>query len=294
MLEQNRQLNIREILLKQTTLKPLQDDSCVQIGAFVHQFAGDKGEALDFKNSFLSHKTFQTFQNIIGLTIQDFNLWLEALTHSSFTHERSDISAKDYEKLEFLGDAILDTFIAENLFETMPHLKEGQMSKLRSALVNEQSLAKLSRFFNFQKIVLMGKGETNKETYNSDSVLADVFESIIAALYKEFGFEKAKLAFSKMISEFELQTKEIFYAEEKLLIFDAKTRLQEKTMALFKVLPEYKAMSCEENQFLVKLYIDNKYITEVKGPSKKKAENQLAFTALKEELYLTNEGEHLC
>ncbi len=277
-----------------TTLNPLQEQSCSQIGAYVHQFCVEMGSSSSFKVIFLNHPVIKNLENFSNQPVLQYETWLEAFTHSSFTHERSDISSKHYEKLEFLGDAILDTFVAEFLFEKMPHLKEGQMSRLRSALVNEESLAKLARFFNYDQCILMGKGETQRKTYATDSVLSDIFESVIAALYKEYGFEKSKDIFLKMIESYDSSQNEIFFDEKKLLIFDAKTRLQEKTMALYKLLPEYKALSCDNNQFLVKLYIDNQFITEVKGPSKKKAENQVAFLALKEELYLTGKGEQIC
>jgi len=280
--------------LKKTTLNPLQDNSCFQFGAYIHDTRGEKGTISDIQNEFLNHPILKQLQFITQLNIKAFDLWLEAFTHSSFTHERADISAKHYEKLEFLGDAILDMFVTQRVFEDMSHLNEGQMSRLRSALVNEQSLANLARFFKFDQCVLMGKGETQREAYSSESVLSDIFESVIAALYKEFGFENSKTAFDLMIKHYESESSDIFYNEEKLLIFDAKTRLQEKTMALYKTLPEYKATSCDDNQFLVKIYIKNKFISEVKGPSKKKAENKLAFLVLKDELYLTAKGEHLC
>ena len=120
------------------------------------------------------------FQQRLGYTFNNIDLLIRALSHTSFVHEYSTTSRKSYERLEFLGDSILGSFVTTSLFTIFPNFTEGKLSKLRSALVNEQSLAHLGRYIGAGEFILLGKGELKSEL--NDSIISDVFEAIIGAI----------------------------------------------------------------------------------------------------------------
>jgi ribonuclease-3 len=221
------------------------------------------------------------------------SILLRALTHNSFIFERPDLNLESYEKLEFLGDAVLETLITTYLFENFPDLSEGDLSKFRGALVNEKSLAELARFIDLGPCILLGNGELRAKGFDKDRILADSFEALIGAIYLDGGFGEVKESFLNMLENYEIATGQNFVHLDKFYDFDSKTQLQEVTMDLFKEFPVYKSTDLGENKFLVEVYLKGKLLKSLESDSKKRGEHKLAKIVLKEQLYLTI-GERPC
>ena len=224
--------------------------------------------------------------NLLGFFNYQFknqSLFIQSLTHSSFINECSDYFEKDNEKLEFIGDSILSLLVSTNIYYRYQNASEGTLSKLRSALVNEEMLANLARFINLENFILVGKGE-EKILKDSDSIMSDGFEALLGAIYLDSGFEQVSKAFNFLMDKYIEVIGEEFIHEDRLLDYDAKSILQELTMQKLKVLPEYKSIVLENGHFQVELYIQEKKMGSTINCSKKKGQKFLAKMILKENL----------
>ncbi len=134
-------------------------------------------------------KQFEQFQDRIGLTFENTKLLTQAFTHSSYVNEHRIHSFHDNERLEFLGDAVLELSVSQFLFRKFPAMSEGEMTKLRAAIVCEPSLAKFALELDFGTLVLLGKGEEITGGRSRSALLADAFESFIGALFLDQGIE---------------------------------------------------------------------------------------------------------
>lgn len=221
--------------------------------------------------SLLHHEAFADFLNLHGITTggEEF---VQAFIHKSFSHE---YEVSHQEQLEFLGDAVLQLILTEELYERFPHEPEGRLSKLRSSIVNEKSLATMARGLNLNALILVGKGEFRKQLFDQDTVLADTFEAMLAVIYRKNGIEFTRRLFFTWLDKFLPGG-----FENDLKDFDWKSKLQEATLAKFKSLPKYTA-SERGQEFLIELWIEGKKITEGVFPSKKSGEKELAETVLK-------------
>src|SRR6185437_8269691 len=133
----------------------------------------------------------ERLQQRLGYTFGDRAILLQSLTHTSYGHEflqEKSIALRDNERLEFLGDAILDVVVSDLLLETFPHANEGQLSKMRAAIVNEKTLAQLARSIHLHECIRMGKGETQTGGNEKPSILSSTLEAVIAAIYLDGGF----------------------------------------------------------------------------------------------------------
>lgn len=231
----------------------------------------------DFLSNLLGHPTLQKFIQRIQYNFVTPELLVRALTHSSFVNE-VDSTLRSYERLEFLGDTVLSTVVSKKLTELYPNYTEGELSKARGAVVNEESLSEVARSLNLQALLLLGKGEIKNGGEERDSVLADAVEAILGAIFLDGGYEAAEKVFHNLISD-------SFFGEERFRGFDPKTRLQEITMKLHGETPEYRSKQIEERLFKVELYIKNQFILKTENSSKKKGEIFLAQNALQRELY---------
>lgn len=215
-------------------------------------------------------------QEDIGYQFKDPSLLELALTHSSFANEKKINRNGDYERLEFLGDAVLELTVSEFLYENYPDKKEGQMTRTRAALVCEPTLAMSARAFSLQNYILLGKGEEATGGRKRDSILCDVFESVVGALYLDGGYEQAKkYIYSFLLTDW----------ENKALFVDSKTILQEKIQKEGKTI-EYRTVS-EEGPANEKTYTEEVLINGVSmmkgvGHSKKSAQQQAAYSYLLE------------
>jgi len=198
------------------------------------------------------------------------------------------LQLKSNERLEFLGDAVLELIITEYLFERFPNEDEGTLSLKRSSLVNEVSLAKLARNLRLQNFIIIGRGEIRGRGNHRDSVLSDVLEALFGAIYLDGGYKVAK---NFILSSFENLLLEIGDIEKK---YNFKNQLQEYAQSKYKTLPQYrliKRSGPEHRQsFKVSVYLNNKFMTLGTGSSVKKAEQ----TASKNALNLINRHKESC
>lgn len=173
----------------------------------------------------------------LGHRFHDPSLLEQALRHSSFVNEHPDKSLEDNERLEFLGDAVLNTVVSHLLMERFPGLNEGSLSKTRSNLVNESTLAGIAREVGLGAFIRLGRGEHNSGGREKASILADGFEALMAAVYLDGGFDRA---FSVIRLHFCRLMKELAISEDNQ---DFKSRLQEITQAALKLQPEYQVVN---------------------------------------------------
>jgi len=206
-----------------------------------------------------------------------------ALTHSSFANENPDDEAfADNERLEFLGDAILDFVSASWLFETYPELDEGRLTSVRAALVRVGTLADFARQINMQESMRLGKGEVDTGGRNRSNILGDAFEALIGALYLDQGIETARA----FIIPFLQRAAEAIVAEN--LDRDAKSRLQEWSQEVLNVTPRYKLAATEgpdhAKRFKVEVWLGDRVGAIGIGSSKQAAEQMAAKDALESEI----------
>ena len=216
----------------------------------------------------------------LGWHFADIALLDNALTHRSFVNENVAPACRDNERLEFLGDAVLELTVSDMLMRKFPDHAEGQLSKLRASVVNEQPLAELARRFRIGEHLLLGKGEEGSGGRMKSSLLANAFESVIAAMYLDGGFDRTAvfigLLFEPLIEEGELSA----------VYRDYKTAVQEMSQVLFREMPRYMVISetgpDHDKRFETSLMIGERLIATGMGRSKKEAEQQAAKMALEE------------
>jgi len=223
----------------------------------------------------------ENLQKSLGYQFRDEKLITEALTHRSYSKNFNN------ERLEYLGDAVLDLIVGEYLFNLFPEAEEGILSKLRAALVNEEAFTRLAKRINLGKYLFLSPAEENNNGREKPSILSSAFEALIGALYLEAGFDKAKEIALRLLKEEYPQIK----PEE--LLKDYKTTLQEITQAHFGIVPEYRLLSAvgpdHKKEFEIGVYIHDKEYARAKGKSKKAAQQEgarITIEKLKKELNL--------
>ncbi len=215
-------------------------------------------------------------EKIISYTFKDKKLLDVAITHSSYAHENNI----DYynERIEYLGDAVLELIASEFIYKNYPDLAEGEMTKARAYSVCEESLAELANNYGFSDFLKVGKCEAKKEGKYRSSILADAVEAIIGAIFLDGGLEKAR---SFIISHISKQVEICVKDGNK----DYKTKLQEKLQVNGDVKIEYKICGSkgpEHNKiFIAEVYCNNKFMGRGEGKNKKEAEMEAAKEALK-------------
>lgn len=210
----------------------------------------------------------------IGYVFHNKALLKQALTHSSYANEMRINKGKDYERLEFLGDAVLEMVSSEFLFHENPDMPEGQLTKTRASMVCEPALAFCARDLELGSFILLGRGEEKAGGRGRDSITSDVMEAVIGAIYLDAGLEEAKNFIQRFILS-DLENKQLFY--------DSKTILQEmvqkgSTDVQYKLLRELGPE--HDKEFQVEVRIGGAKITEGSGKTKKAAEQQAAYKAI--------------
>ena len=208
------------------------------------------------------------FEKNIGYNFRDQIHLQTALTHTSYANEHG---CESFERLEFLGDSILGFVVAENLYRFFPQKDEGCLSRMRASLVCEEALSDIARKLDIPSCILLGVGEEKSGGRNKNSIISDVVEAIIAAIYKDSGFEEAKSFVNRIIPR-------SFYNEDESR--DYKTRLQET----FKhSVVTYNTRTLTENgvnHFFSEVLLDGIISGSGEGMSKKTAEQKAAEVAL--------------
>ena len=211
----------------------------------------------------------------VGYTFRDLSLLKQALMHSSYTNEKHLPKHRCNERLEFLGDAVLELVSSEYLYLNSPHTPEGELTKTRASMVCEPSLALCARDIGLGDYLLLGKGEEATGGRHRDSVTSDAMEALIGAVYLDGGFTNAK----EFIHRFVLTD-----LEDKKLFYDSKTILQEMVQGTKAGTISYRLTGEEgpdhDKSFYVEVLIGDRVYGEGKGRTKKAAEQQAAYRAI--------------
>lgn len=221
-------------------------------------------------------KSFTELLNRFHIIANDKHLYEEAFTHSSYIHEHEN--CKDYERMEYVGDAVLDLVVADLIYREYPNLDQGLMSKLRSHIVCGKSLSAYARNYDFGQYIRLGHGELLSGGRDSNKILEDVFEAFIGACYLDLGYEKVYFIIKNIMLE------DIINVNEDTLT-DYKSKLQEEIQADKRGTISYRVIketgNAQNKLFAVEVLFDNIVLGVGEGSSKKRAEQDAARDALK-------------
>lgn len=231
----------------------------------------------------MSRERLEEFQKIIGYTFQNKKLLKNALTHSSYANEKHWQYAANNERLEFLGDAVLELASSEYIFLSNSRMEEGKMTKMRASLVCEMSLAEAARLIRLGDYLYLGKGEYLTGGHKRDSILSDAFEAVIGAIYLDGGFEPAG-TFVRTFVLSDIEKKQLFYDSKTILQEMIQERSHENTRIVYPIISE---QGPDHNkQFEVCCEINGTPYAKGSGHTKKGAEQKAAYETI---LLLRNE-----
>jgi ribonuclease-3 len=220
------------------------------------------------------------FEQRIGYTFGRRDLLRRALTHKSYSHEAKDLEVRHNETFEFLGDSVLGFVIGDLLFRHFPALDEGALSKMKAYLVSAPSLAKKAIHYGMGEVILLGVGEEKTGGRKKDSLLANLFEAMIAAVYLDGGIDAARRLIETTFAD-DIRAID----EEDLLFQDFKTALQEVAQSKGLPLPDYNVVAevgpDHDKRFVVEVKVGGQS-SQGEGSSKKEAQQQAARHALRE------------
>ena len=221
--------------------------------------------------------SFERLETLLGHAFRDPALLTAALTHKSYLNENPQHTAGDNERLEFLGDAVLDLVIGHLVMERFPKAREGELSIARAAMVNETGLATLAGEIGLGEWLFLGRGEEQTGGRKKPSLLADAMEAVTGAIYLDAGFEATYRVFAKLFGERIANLDDPGYT-------DFKTRLQELAQGLYKETPRYtvaaEAGPDHDKRFQVVVTLGSRQYATAIGRSKKEAEQKAAEAAL--------------
>jgi len=223
---------------------------------------------------------FTKFEQSSGITFKNKGLLMQAFTHRSYLNEHRDIEMGHNERLEFLGDAVLELIVTEYLYGKYPDKTEGELTSYRSALVKAETLSESAAKIGMNDFLLLSRGEAKDIGRARQIILANTIEALIGAIFLDQGYEMAKYFISK----------NIFFLIDKIIEdqmwLDAKSKFQEKAQDKEGITPLYKSVKEEgpdhDKQFTVAVFLDTEKIAEGEGKSKQEAEQDAAKKAIKE------------
>lgn|GEM_PF-757048 len=250
---------------------------------------------------------FSNLESEIGLQFKDKQIFTQCFIHASLCHEVKQLNGCSNQRLEFLGDSILGSLVAEKLFKHFPLYQEGQLSQMKAMLVGQEGLFQLGHALGLGRFLLASKGAGQTflkqiESVGYQKAIADIFEAMVGAIYLDQGMMGASHFFEHSIKAFEEQNHRSFISEDRVFDFDPKSRLQELCLDQFKLMPEYSTLTVNEsvisgavNSFACTLKIKRKghelessnseplSVMEIieTGKSKREAEQNAARIALK-------------
>ncbi len=213
----------------------------------------------------------------LNYAFRNRDLLEEAFRHSSYVNEKKNEGIRDNERLEFLGDAVLDLAISNILMDIFTDAKEGDLSKYRAIVVNEKGLCRVAKDLGLGDLLLLGRGEDMTNGREKTSILANTVEALLGALYLDAGYEKTReIIYNLFVPQIrDIKTKTVDY--------DYKSMLQEYTQEVFKSLPEYLLQEekglAHDKTFKVALLLEGKEVSIGTGKSKKEAEQEAAREA---------------
>lgn len=219
-------------------------------------------------------QNIKDFQEVIGYRFRQEGLLRQALTHSSYANEKHMKKLSDNERLEFLGDAVLELITSDFLYDAYPQRPEGELTKLRASIVCEPTLAMCTAEIGLGGYLLLGRGEEHTGGRTRDSILSDALEAVIGAIYLDGGFASAKEFVLRFILK-DIENKHLFY--------DSKTILQEAVQGEHRELKYVLTAESgpdHDKSFCVEVHIDGVCAGAGSGRTKKAAEQEAAYRAL--------------
>ncbi len=220
---------------------------------------------------------FRAFQQSLGMQFKNERLMIQAFTHSSYVNEHRKERFMDNERLEFLGDAVLELAVSQFLYRHYPKMSEGELTKLRAAIVCEPTLYQFAKELSFHDLILLGKGEEQTGGRQRPALLADVFEAFIGAVYLDLGFEEVVRFLQKHV--FPKVDKGAFSHT-----MDFKSQLQEIVQSRDLGNLDYRIISekgpAHNRQFVSAVFLNGSKLGQGSGRSKKEAEQEAAQKAI--------------
>ena len=217
---------------------------------------------------------FDELSKRLGYTFKRPELLLQALRHASYVNEQDDANLEDNERLEFLGDAVLDLAISHLLMERFQDAEEGTLSKYRALVVDELGLCRVALTLQLGNYLLLGKGEEQSSGREKPSILADTVEALLGAVYLDAGFNKTMEVITRLFASL------LDRVETEEMVHDFKSLLQEYTQENYKTLPRYRLVKesgpAHNKTFTVVLTINGETLGQAEGKSKKEAEQKVA------------------
>jgi ribonuclease III len=223
------------------------------------------------------NRRLEELSDKLGHTFTQPELLSQAFRHASYVNEQADSRLKDNERLEFLGDAVLDLAISDLLMKRFEYADEGDLSKFRAMVVDEAGLYQIALMLGLGEYLVLGKGEEHSRGREKPSILANTTEALIGALYLDAGFDTTLEVIGRLFSPLleKIGTLEIIY--------DYKSIFQEYTQKTYKSLPKYQLLEeagpAHDKTFRVALTLNGETLAEGKGKSKKEAEQEAAKEA---------------
>lgn len=223
-------------------------------------------------------KDFSEFEKEIGVSFKNKSLLAQAFTHRSYLNENRQIGGGHNERLEFLGDAVLELAITDFLYEKYPSKTEGDLTSIRSALVNADACAEAAKTLGVNDLLFLSRGETKDTGRARLYILANTLEAIIGAIYLDQGYEKARDFVLKYLTP---KTDKIVAHE---LWIDSKSKFQEKAQDVVSLTPSYRTLKetgpDHDKKFTVGVFLGDTLVAEGSGESKQAAEQEAARKAL--------------
>lgn len=221
---------------------------------------------------------FGKLEKKLGIKFRDKGLLQQAFTHRSYLNENPDLKLEHNERLEFLGDAVIELVITENLYNNYPNKAEGDMTNWRAALVNAKMLSEIAENLGFNEFLLLSRGEAKELGKARAYILANAFEAFLGALYLDSGYEHCNNFLKKyLLSELSEIIEEGSYK-------DSKSKFQEEAQERVSITPSYKVSKesgpDHDKKFVVGVYLENELVAEGVGSSKREAEEAAATLAL--------------
>lgn len=224
------------------------------------------------------NKEFSILEKNLGLKFKNKDLLKQAFTHRSYLNENPDTNSSHNERLEFLGDAVIELIVTEHLYREYPEKMEGDLTNWRAALVNARMMTSVAENLGFNDFLLLSKGEAKELGKARAYILANTFEALLGALYMDSGFKACDEFIKKyLLSNLGEIIKDGSYK-------DAKSKFQEEAQERVSITPNYKVMKesgpDHDKKFVVGVYLDKELVAEGEGSSKQEAEEAAAQLAL--------------
>jgi len=223
-------------------------------------------------------KDFDLLEKKLGLKFKNKDLLVQAFCHRSYLNEKPDFYLTNNERLEFLGDAVLELVVTENIYQNYPEKSEGELTNWRAALVNSKFLGKLARDLDFNDFLLLSKGEAKELGKARLYILANTFEALIGAVYLDRGYKTCQEFIKKHLMP---KLPDIL---QKGSFKDAKSCFQEEAQERTGITPLYKVLEewgpDHAKHFIIGVFLDKELVTKGEGSSKQEAEEEAARNAL--------------